>query len=110
MTEKKTAQEQGVALFLGAGLDRADDLGPPRGEMNPSRVGPARQGFGDRVGTAGSGLQPEKPVGPAQPGAVGYAEDSQPGRLRHPAVFFFSSRRRHTSFDCDWSSDVCSSD
>src|SRR5256886_10165701 len=27
--------------------------------------------------------------------------------LRH---FFFSSRRRHTIFDCDWSSDVCSSD
>src|SRR2546430_3548574 len=25
-------------------------------------------------------------------------------------VFFFSSRRRHTRFDCDWSSDVCSSD
>src|SRR2546430_10965963 len=26
------------------------------------------------------------------------------------AVFFFSSRRRHTIFDCDWGSDVCSSD
>src|SRR5688572_14872308 len=26
------------------------------------------------------------------------------------AAFFFSSRRRHTRFDCDWSSDVCSSD
>src|SRR2546430_1259736 len=25
-------------------------------------------------------------------------------------VYFFSSRRRHTRFDCDWSSDVCSSD
>src|SRR5688572_19009687 len=25
-------------------------------------------------------------------------------------VFFFSSRRRHTRYDCDWSSDVCSSD
>src|SRR5690606_40612564 len=25
-------------------------------------------------------------------------------------VFFFSSRRRHTSFSRDWSSDVCSSD
>src|SRR5205085_4869730 len=25
-------------------------------------------------------------------------------------VFFFSSRRRHTRFDCDWSSDVSSSD
>src|SRR2546430_12321728 len=24
--------------------------------------------------------------------------------------FFFSSRRRHTTFDCDWSSGVCSSD
>src|SRR5690606_41067624 len=25
-------------------------------------------------------------------------------------TFFFSSRRRHTSFSRDWSSDVCSSD
>src|SRR5260370_32561121 len=25
-------------------------------------------------------------------------------------VVFFSSRRRHTRFKCDWSSDVCSSD
>src|SRR2546430_4975356 len=25
-------------------------------------------------------------------------------------ILFFSSRRRHTRFDCDWSSDVCSSD
>src|SRR2546430_11389935 len=30
--------------------------------------------------------------------------------IRHVFVFFFSSRRRHTRFDCDWSSDVCSSD
>src|SRR2546430_3298224 len=27
-----------------------------------------------------------------------------------PCFLFFSSRRRHTRFDCDWSSDVCSSD
>src|SRR5260370_3420115 len=26
------------------------------------------------------------------------------------SMFFFSSRRRHTRFKCDWSSDVCSSD
>src|SRR2546430_991073 len=34
------------------------------------------------------------------------------GYHRCPALvdFFFSSRRRHTRFDCDWSSDVCSSD
>src|SRR5690348_10579287 len=27
-----------------------------------------------------------------------------------PGTFFFSSRRRHTSWTGDWSSDVCSSD
>src|SRR5689334_23414486 len=30
--------------------------------------------------------------------------------LRKCRVFFFSSRRRHTRWNCDWSSDVCSSD
>src|SRR5256886_3258108 len=30
--------------------------------------------------------------------------------LLFTSFFFFSSRRRHTRFDCDWSSDVCSSD
>src|SRR5256885_8536055 len=32
------------------------------------------------------------------------------GRLTCPFVFFFSSRRRHTRLQGDWSSDVCSSD
>src|SRR2546430_10776285 len=41
---------------------------------------------------------------------------ASPGAIGGPAVrceensCFFSSRRRHTRFDCDWSSDVCSSD
>src|SRR6267143_5093376 len=30
--------------------------------------------------------------------------------LRWFLFFFFSSRRRHTRWNCDWSSDVCSSD
>src|SRR5438309_5906875 len=32
--------------------------------------------------------------------------------IRYPigVFFFFSSRRRHTRWNCDWSSDVCSSD
>src|SRR5260370_41607797 len=30
--------------------------------------------------------------------------------MRAVLFFFFSSRRRHTRFKCDWSSDVCSSD
>src|SRR5256886_8854729 len=32
------------------------------------------------------------------------------GVSRTDRLFFFPSRRRHTIFDCDWSSDVCSSD
>src|SRR6266853_2630185 len=32
------------------------------------------------------------------------------GQSEKAFFFFFSSRRRHTRFDCDWSSDVCSSD
>src|SRR6266568_5286327 len=32
-------------------------------------------------------------------------------QARRPVnCFFFSSRRRHTRWNCDWSSDVCSSD
>src|SRR3989475_5861620 len=33
-----------------------------------------------------------------------------PGARAMLNCVFFSSRRRHTRFDCDWSSDVCSSD
>src|SRR5256886_11955798 len=36
--------------------------------------------------------------------------DSEADCSEYCFVFFFSSRRRHTRFDCDWSSDVCSSD
>src|SRR5256712_3865756 len=34
----------------------------------------------------------------------------EPARCVRFSVFFFSSRRRHTRSDRDWSSDVCSSD
>src|SRR5205807_7376503 len=33
-----------------------------------------------------------------------------PGVQNDDTVFFFSSRRRHTRLQGDWSSDVCSSD
>src|SRR5256886_6022940 len=36
--------------------------------------------------------------------------DESIDQQRSDVLFFFSSRRRHTRFDCDWSSDVCSSD
>src|SRR5260370_23359532 len=39
-----------------------------------------------------------------------HAEVSCEPLISLASVFFFSSRRRHTRFKCDWSSDVCSSD
>src|SRR2546430_6946923 len=42
--------------------------------------------------------------------AGGRSERAHHSSCRFYSVFFFSSRRRHTRFDCDWSSDVCSSD
>src|SRR2546430_10873665 len=41
---------------------------------------------------------------------VNVMEFGSSGKQRKILAFFFSSRRRHTRFDCDWSSDVCSSD
>src|SRR2546430_10781614 len=48
----------------------------------------------------------------SEPGgaAVTWARNSNSSRVALADCFFFSSRRRHTRFDCDWSSDVCSSD
>src|SRR5256886_5217435 len=44
-------------------------------------------------------------------GRVGGFGIGQQNEVRFARLFFFfSSRRRHTRFDCDWSSDVCSSD
>src|SRR2546430_11629904 len=33
-----------------------------------------------------------------------------PGGVSWVTLYFFTGIRRHTTFDCDWSSDVCSSD
>src|SRR2546430_6743182 len=63
-------------------------------------VGPTtgwRAGSTGTAGCRGVGGIPGAPV----------SIDSACDQLR---LFFFSSRRRHTRFDCDWSSDVCSSD
>src|SRR2546430_8681128 len=40
----------------------------------------------------------------------GCSDEHDGSEGRDGLLFFFSSRRRHTRFDCDWSSDVCSSD
>src|SRR5688572_7528912 len=41
---------------------------------------------------------------------TGYEAAALLDQMMAGSRFYFSSRRRHTIFDCDWSSDVCSSD
>src|SRR5205807_4807893 len=76
-------------------------------------------------GCGGGGSEPEEPRGYGQeytararvPGRAGGAVVPGPWRAAaggrgafRGATFFFSSRRRHTRLQGDWSSDVCSSD
>src|SRR5579859_55222 len=53
-------------------------------------------------------IEREQPPGRQFGPGARHADDVDVGE--HGAIFFFSSSRRHTIFDCDWSSDVCSSD
>src|SRR5205085_9210634 len=78
----------------------------------------ARSDSRNATTSATSGSEPRRPNGnwPARKAAKssGLARwklsQPPPGNMIDPGLFFFSRRRRHTSFDCDWSSDVCSSD
>src|SRR5256886_300720 len=84
----------------------------PTGSVDPN--------FGRRVRNRRqlNSLQNTWPYGYSMPIAVRYTQDafSRSGWLwpvdakGEPLKVFFSSRRRHTIFECDWSSDVCSSD
>src|SRR5256886_12853232 len=61
-------------------------------------------------GTAGEQPGARGPRPPSPPPACPPRWPSGCASSGSGSVFFFSSRRRHTRFDCDWSSDVCSSD
>src|SRR5688572_3153393 len=50
------------------------------------------------------------PLASVPPRALTLLSPRPPAHCSCVFSFFFSSRRRHTRFDCDWSSDVCSSD
>src|SRR2546430_5880097 len=54
--------------------------------------------------------RPQQRTDAAKQHAVGASLTSVKLLARSRRGFFFSSRRRHTRFDCDWSSHVCSSD
>src|SRR2546430_9643757 len=102
------------ALDLGANfLDTSDMYGWGH---NEDVVGRAIQGRRRQVVLAtkfGNVRNAEGSMGVnGRPEHVARACDASLGRLSVETIdlFFFSSRRRHTRFDCDWSSDVCSYD
>src|SRR2546421_170810 len=69
---------------------------------------------GGRIGILAVGSDVDVVQAPIERVWIGECErpgvnDMEPA-LVFPYVFFFSSRRRHTRSDRDWSSDVCSSD
>src|SRR2546430_9179301 len=64
------------------------------------------------VGMYGESLpnQDGAPVRMVIPWKYGFKSIKSLVKIKFQSKIFFSSRRRHTRFDCDWSSDVCSSD
>src|SRR5207253_5401092 len=69
------------------------------GERHGDSGGPGRVGQGTRVRRKGRDQDEQRTDG-----------DRPRRHLPARAGFFFSSRRRHTMWPRDWSSDVCSSD
>src|SRR5256885_3772212 len=57
------------------------------------------------AGGAGGRREDPCPGGPGERSSIGKRQDGA-----DCGMFFFSSRRRHTRLQGDWSSDVCSSD
>src|SRR2546430_2166447 len=73
--------------------------------------GPERRMEGGRAEQALTGAVGAEAVTPAGAGFAQMAPEIAARLVGKPHwLLFFSSRRRHTRFDCDWSSDVCSSD
>src|SRR5256886_11715757 len=56
----------------------------------------------------GSAVRPVRPAPATR--TAGVHPLARPAALPPARLCVVSSRRRHTRFDCDWSSDVCSSD
>jgi hypothetical protein len=82
----KLAQQQVLAAAPLGGLYHADDLGPAGRERHPGRVGPAGEGVGHGRGRVGDALQPDHPVGLAQPLRVRQADHPDDRRGAHPPV------------------------
>src|SRR5256885_2050981 len=87
-------------LIVSFALERSDEDGARLllNILEKSLVGDRFQSVGVAKGGLGWGV------------SIPRQGHSHSRRYSPPDVFFFSSRRRHTRLQGDWSSDVCSSD
>src|SRR2546430_4482585 len=94
-------------LYHGVNLAQGfPDCDPP-GELLDAAAKALREGYNQYASTGGA---PRLRQAVAEKFGWYNGVNVDPDLHITVTCFFFSSRRRHTRFDCDWSSDVCSSD
>ena len=73
--DRELAEEQGGSLFHVAGVNRAEDLGSPGGQLHPGGVRMLRQSGGDGGCGPWSTADADGPVRPTEPLGVELADD-----------------------------------
>ena len=73
--DRELAEEQRGSLFHVAGVNRAEDLRAPRGQLHPGGVRMLRQSGGDGGRGPGSTADTDGPVRPTEPLGVELADD-----------------------------------
>ena len=73
---RELAEQKRGSLFAVAGVNRAEDLGSPGGQLHPRCIGVFCQFGGDGRRGARSTTDADGPVGPAEPLGIELADDS----------------------------------
>ena len=84
--DRELAEQQRGSLLAIAGVNRAEDLGSPRGQLHPGGVRMLRQSGGDGGGGPRSTADADGPVGAAEPLGIELADDPHHTTVEQPPV------------------------
>ena len=84
--DRELAEQQRGSLFAVAGVDGAEDLGSPRGQLHPGGVRMLRQSGGHGRRRPRSTADADGPVGPAEPLGVELADDPHDAAVEQAPV------------------------